>query len=305
MIPFDAFVHVVSDAGSVQVSGTPRFFRGHRLPRSDGGCPDGVFADWQWDGERLIVRNDRYGAAPLFYWCDRSQVCVSPSLLAILQRGAPVEFDAAGLAAFFRLGYFLGEDTPFAHIRTVPPGSSLVWENGRLTGFGQRPRVTATATQREEAIDGFIALCRQSVRRRLPAGDAVVMPLSSGRDSRHILYELEAAGVRPQCVTVPRFAPRPGEDERIAPLVAAAAGLPHALLTQTTSRCAAEVRKNWATHLCADEHAWYMAVADAMRGRAHVMYDGLGGALSVPNRYHSFAALDLIDRGLTARLAAT
>ena len=40
-----------------------------------------------------------------------------------------------------------------------------------------------------------------------------------------------------------------------------------------------------------------MAIVDEVSDRTSVMYDGLGGALSVPNRYHSFAALDLIARG--------
>ena len=296
------FIHLRYDGGVTSVRGSAQFFRGHRIARGKD-TPDGVFAEWAWDGERLEVRTDRYGASPLFCWHDETQICVSPSLLAVLQCGAPTAFDWDGLATFLRLGYFLGDDTAFAAIRTVSPGSTMSWQQGRLASRSGRPFIRPVHVSRDTAIDGFIALCRQSIRRRLPAGDGVVMPLSSGRDSRHILYELHAAGVRPLCVTIPRFAPRPAEDQRIAPLVAAAVGLPHRLLQQNPSRCDAEVRKNWITHLCADEHAWYVEVAAQLGNTARTMYDGLGGALSVPNRYHSFDALDDIARGNTRALA--
>ena len=296
------FIHLRVDGSVTSVRGSAQFSRGHQIART-GSPPDGVFAEWAWDGERLEVRTDRYGASPLFYWHDPAQFCLSPSLLAVLQRGASTAFDWDGLAAFVRLGYFLGDDTPFAAIRTVSPGAVMSWHRGQLTSRSGRPVMAAVRISRDEAIDGFIALCRQSVRRRLPAGDRVVMPLSSGRDSRHILYELHAAGVRPECVTIPRYPPRSAEDQRIAPLVAAALGLPHRLLEQNPSRCDAEVRKNWITHLCADEHAWYVEIAAQIGKTTQTIYDGLGGALSVPNRYHSFAALEQIARGDTRAVA--
>jgi len=301
----DAFIHLRHDGGCGETAsrGSARFFRGHRIGGSAGAPADGIYAEWAWDGRGLELRTDRYGAAPLFYWCDASQICVSPSLLAVLQCGAPTALDEAGLAAFLRLGYFLGDDTPFAAIRAVPPGAVMTWQEGRLTCRAGRPRVQAMRIGRSEAIDGFIALCRESIRRRLPSGDGVVMPLSSGRDSRHIVYELHAAGVRPHCVTIPRYPPRPPEDQRIAPLVAAALGLPHTLLRQNPSRCAAEVAKNWVTHLCADEQAWYLEVAEQVGAHARTMYDGLGGALSVPNRYHTVETQRLMARGDTRTLA--
>ena len=303
----DLFIHVQTprpgDGVGVAIHGTRHFFRGHALPRRDG-VADGIFAGWTWDGSRLVVRTDRYGASPLFLWASKTQIAVSPSLLAILECGAPADLDGPALSVFLRLGYFLGDDTPFTAIRTVAPGAEMVWESGVLTSRSAgRPTQPLTATSRQQAIDGFIDLCHRSIQRRLPAGRDVVMPLSSGRDSRHILFELRAAGVRPRCVTVPRYAPRSSEDARIAPLLATAAGVPHTLLQQNSSRCTAEIRKNWLTHLCADEHAWYMAIVDEVSGRTSVMYDGLGGALSVPNRYHSFAALDLIARGQFETLA--
>lgn len=301
-MPLDSSLHVRLRDGAAEVTGDRQFFRGHTLPRA-GGAPDGVFASWEWDGSRVAVRNDRYGVSPLFYWSDRQQFMVSPSILPLIELGAPTAIDGPALATFLRLGFFLGDDTPFAAIRAIPPNSVLEWRDGTLTVSGAPPRVKLNPATRDQAIDGFVTLFRDAIRRRPPDGDGIFVPLSGGRDSRHILFELCALGARPRCVTIPRYPPRPGEDERVAPLVAAAAGVPHSLLTQTPSACSVEIKKNWATHLCADEHAWYLEMIVQLGSRPRVLYDGLGGALSVPSRFLSRDSLALVEAGRTRELA--
>jgi asparagine synthase (glutamine-hydrolysing) len=303
MLELDSALYVQLHEGVRAVRGTPRFFRGHTVSRGPGLAPDGIFASWEWDGRTVTVRNDRYGVSPLFYWHDREQFGVSPSLLALLAQGAPTRIDQGAVDTFLRLGFFLANDTPFEAIRAVPPNAVLEWSDGVLRISGRPPTAVRHDVSRDQAVDGFVSLCRQAIRRRPPDRDATIMPLSSGRDSRHILFELCAAGHRPDAVTIPRYPPRPAEDERIAPIVANAAGVRHTLLTQGRSRCAAEVQKNWATHLCADEHAWFVAMIAAIDERATVLFDGLGGALSVPNRFHSRHRIDLLERGRTREVA--
>jgi asparagine synthase (glutamine-hydrolysing) len=303
MPELDCAFHVKLGPGVPVWRGTPRFFRGHRVWRGPGLAPDGIFASWQWDGRTVTVTNDRYGMSPLFYWHDREQFGVSPSVLALVAQGAPTRFDQAAIDTFLRLGFFLGSDTAFEAIRAVPPNTVLEWSGGVLRISGGPPKVKRQSLGRDDAIDGFVALCRQAVQRRPPDPDATIVPLSSGRDSRHILFELCAAGHRPRSVTIPRYPPRPAEDERIAPIVAKAAGVPHTLLVQPGSRFPAELHKNWATHLCADEHAWFVAMIASLEEGTSVLYDGLGGALSVPNRFHSRQALELLGRGRTRQVA--
>src|SRR4029079_13814751 len=136
----EPFIHLRHEDGATAVRGSSRFFRGHRIARGRGEPDDGIFAEWTWDGARLEGQVDRYGASPLFYWSDETQIFVSPSLLAVLQCGAPAAFDLDGLAAFLRLGYFLGDDTPFAAIRVVPPGAVMTWQRGRLPPRHARAR---------------------------------------------------------------------------------------------------------------------------------------------------------------------
>jgi len=303
MAELDSVFHVQLRGGLPVVGGASRFFRGYEVPRGPGLAPDGIFASWEWDGRTVTVRNDRYGVSPLFYWHDREQFAVSPSLLALVAVGAPTAFDQTAIDTFLRLGFFLGDDTPFEAIRAVPPNAVLEWSDGVLRIASERPTVRRHAVSRGEAVDGFVALCRQAIRRRAPDPERTIVPLSSGRDSRHILFELCAAGHRPRTVTIPRYPPRPGEDERIAPIVASAARVPHTLLVRAESRFTAELHKNWATHLCSDEHAWFVGMITSLGGAPSALYDGLGGALSVPNRFHSREALDRLARGRTREVA--
>ena len=100
---------------------------GHRIPGRDGLKSDGIFAKWDWDGERLVVRNDRYGLYPLYYFQNGNTIAVSPSLIRLLMEGALAELDHDALSVFLRIGFFIGEDTPFDSIRAVPPEARWEW----------------------------------------------------------------------------------------------------------------------------------------------------------------------------------
>lgn len=253
-----------------RVDGVAACALGHRLP--DG---DGIFARWDFDGTRLVVETDRYGFYPLYLHVAADGVAVSPSIPRLLAAGARRDLDLDALAAFLHVGFFLADETPFRAVRAVPPGGRVVWTAAGIASSGGPFLVPPATIGRDAALDGYVELFRTAVRRRAPHG-RVVLPLSGGRDSRHLLFELVAAGVVPATtVTARHFPPRPDEDAEIAPRVAAAVGVPHVVLAQG-DELAAETSKNLATGLCADEHAWLLVLADFLAGYDTV-YDGIGG----------------------------
>jgi asparagine synthase (glutamine-hydrolysing) len=273
---------------------------GHRLPARTGGVPDGVFAGWRWDGRVLDVEHDRYGFYPLFYYSRGGDFAVAPSIVTLLREGAAPELDQDALAVFLQLGFFIDDETPFKHIKAVPPSARFAWD-GKLYLRPHRDLGDHQDVQRDEALQIYAELFRDAVRRRMPTGP-VVLPLSGGRDSRHILLELCEAGVRPEsCVTAIRHG-RGNNDVEVAGMLARSHGLDHVVLEQA-ARLQAELEKNLATSFCADEHAWLMPLAEHLNGRPVEIYDGLAGDVLSASLFQKPAWLELYRAGRFVELA--
>jgi hypothetical protein len=254
-----------------EIEGTKAFFAGHRLTNNDG-----IFAGWNWDGDTLTVESDRYGLQPLYYSFDGNCVRLSPSAVALVRTGE-CALNEDALAAFLRLGFFLGDATAFSHIRAIPSGAKMSWREGSLSVSGARPVVPAREEAERSAIDAYRCLFEQSIRRRLTA-EAVALPVSGGRDSRHILLELVKSGHSPQVGLTMRHILRHDEDARIAAMLCKRANVQHVIIDGVKDIAEAESAKNLMTDMLCDEHAWGIPLADYIDNhRFPVIYDGIGG----------------------------
>lgn len=263
--------HVLLQDDHPQISGDAEAVFGERN--------DNVFASWLWDGETLTVKNDRYGFYPLYYYAGEREFVISPSIEQILRVKNDIRFDEPAFAVFLRLGWVIGDDTIFEQIKAVPPDSILTWQRGELR-IEQKPRQICRAAKIEyrEAIRTYAELFQAAVEKNIPSDDDFAVPLSGGRDSRHILFALEKAGHKPQaCLTLLHPPPRPNEDARIAAMICERLKIRHVLIDQPGSRFQAEVRKNEITGFMANEHGWFVALADFVRDRYDRIYDGIAG----------------------------
>ena len=285
--------------------------RGSAVARIDQPWPrqpasSDVFAEWTWDGDTLDVRNDAWGFQPLFYAAGPDRIAVATSIPRLLELGVPTELDDAALAVFLRLSHFLGSDTPFSAIRALPRNGRLTWRRGTLDVSNALVPPPVQRLSRAAIIDGYVTLFRQAVGRRLPVdGERVVVPLSGGRDSRHLLFELVAQGCRPAgTVTIHHYPPQGNDDSRIAPMVAAAVGVANEVLPLDWGRVDAERRKNAMASFCADRHAQMLPLVDYLRDRADVIYDGLAGDILSGSRLdQSSTSIALLEAGRCSELA--
>jgi hypothetical protein len=264
---------VTRHEGGFRVDGPSVFEAGHAL---NG---DGAFARWSWNAPRLTATTDDLGIQPLFYAADRNTVRISPNIGTILRTGAPRDLDDSALSVFVRAGFFVGDDTPFRHIRAVPAGATLEWNDGRLDiRSGGLRRVPSDAT-RDDAIDRFAAMFADSVARRLNATvGPVIVPLSGGHDSRHILLALCAAGCRPaRCVTVEPYPPSQADDVALAREMARRVGVAHVVVPRRADRVEAESEKNALTSFCTDEHVQFLPLRAYFQREPATLFDGLGG----------------------------
>jgi asparagine synthase (glutamine-hydrolysing) len=251
------------------------FTRGTEPTDEEG--PDGLCVHWSWDGETATVRNDRYGFSPIFYYASETDFLVSDSIPKLLSLGAPADPNDPALNVFLHIGWFLAEDTPFKHIRSLPANATLSWSKGKLdlksTPYPYKP----LDISRDDAIDGYIELFRQAIARRLPKTDTFGLPISGGRDSRHILLELIRQGHKPtDVVTTEFYPPRRNSDSMPSRALADFCGVRHTLLRQIP-RYEAEAETVLRTSFCCDEHSWMMNVCHFMGERLGTTYDGIIG----------------------------
>ena len=296
------FFHVRKRGHQFETRGIPHTLLTHE-PIENGVCR-GPFVQWEWDGRRLQIRTDRYGIYPLYYWLHDDGIGVSPSIPRLLEEGASTALDETGLSVFLRLGFFIGEHTPFLAIRTVPPGATVEWKDGTLDVSTQGPALACAGLSTEEARDRYAALFKRAVQRRVTAQGDCAVPLSGGRDSRHIALELCAVGCPPKAaLTFRHLRPSRDEDALVAAQLCGTLGIPHILLDQPPSRLQAELRNNIKTNFCADEHAQYLALADYVAGRYDCLYDGIGGDVLSNGLFSNATRLALFADGRFKDLA--
>lgn len=292
------------------VSGTPSVFFGYMVNDGRSEVADGIWAKWRWENNFFELRNDRFGFYPLYYYAKGREFGVSDNIIELVKQGAPLSLDDAAISVFLRLGFYIGDDTPFKAIRAVPPGTSMRWsaKDGfridtadRKTGEnGVTPPTGAAAVQR------FGGLFQSVMERLLPSkNDRIALPLSGGRDSRHILFALLRSKRAPDCcVTVRHIPPRADEDASVASKLAQFFNIPHKILPQAGRLLYNELRKNELTSFCADEHAWLLPLREFLRdGSFTISYDGIGYDVLTSCMFQNDHRLDLYGKGKLNELA--
>ena len=291
----------------LQTDGSREAFLGYEF--AGQSCPDdGVWVKWTWDGSRFVLTNDRLGFRPVYYFASASAFGVGTRISDLVLAGAPLEVDDAAVAVFLRLGFFLGDDTPFRHIRSVPKDALLTWSDGRLRleSRNRLPAPKSSGLSRKSAGEAYGERFRQVVKQLLQlATGSIGLPLSGGRDSRHILLALADAGRVPDvCVTVAHAEASLDPEAQVASRLAERLGLRHVVLQRPSDRVRSEVAKNLLTSFCADEHAWFLPVREFFRAsRTQTVFDGIGGDVLSAGLFLTEHVLELFEAGDYEQLA--
>ncbi|MBN2269368.1 MAG: hypothetical protein JXN61_02070 [Sedimentisphaerales bacterium] len=161
-----------------------------------------------------------------------------------------------------------------------------------------RPKVEHRSISRQNAMDEYIERFRYAISRRLPGPERSLIPLSGGRDSRHILFELLRAGVKPdRCLTSDGHPSTADRDVLVAASIAKRFGLDHDVVYQPLARIEAEQRKNELLSFSALEHSWYLALGDYMRSQSFsTVYEGIGGDILSAGLFMTAEKTDLFRR---------
>jgi asparagine synthase (glutamine-hydrolysing) len=186
--------------------------------------------------------------------------------------------DFAALNVFFRTGMFLEGATPFREIRRNLPAPVMV---------------PHTDISRDAAIDGYIELFRQAVKRRASRPSAI--GLSGGADSRHILLELHRQQNVPEYAMTAAIYGR-SEEVEISRRVAEAVGCRHVIVTpDPKSAVRDELEANLATSFMYPGYGWLMEIG---RRRDDLPYwDGIAGDVMSAGLFLEPWNLQLYEQG--------
>lgn len=294
--------------GATTVHGCPVASFGYKSGSTDDGNVGGVWADWSWSANHFEVQNDALGFYPIFYRENRDGIAVSSRITDLVEPDGSTELDDAAVSVFLRLGFYVGDDTPFRGVRVLAPGSKLSYQGNRLRvdHLVDPPERKPTHVSRHAAINEY-GLLFQSAVEKLADGDSekTALLLSGGRDSRHILLALLKANRRPDCcITMKHIPPKSDEDAVIAAQVSSFDKLNHTVLARVTNLLEMELRKNLLTNFCADEHAWILPLREHLStNRFTTVYDGIGGDVLSAGLFLTEERLRLYREGRLRQLA--
>ncbi len=172
----------------------------------------GEYAAAVYDAPRrtLLLAHDELGLRPLFYAASGGALHFGARLEELVAETGVGELDEEYLADYLARGEHSGERTPYAAIRRLRPGESVVWRDGRLS---RRSTWTLPEVQPLRCRDPgeYAARVRQCVEEAvagaLPAGGGAWCELSGGLDSSTVLCvaaRLGAPGLRAVSLVYPR-----------------------------------------------------------------------------------------------------
>jgi asparagine synthase (glutamine-hydrolysing) len=148
-----------------------------------------AFAIWDSAEQRLFLSRDRLGVRPLFYTQTRDAFLFASEIKALLSRPeVDRQLDLLALDQIFTFWVTLPPRTAFKNVWQLPPGHSLVMENGKIRvwqywNLEYAPESDTTEEPKKRLTEELLALLLDATRIRLRSDVPVGAYLSGGLDS--------------------------------------------------------------------------------------------------------------------------
>ena len=235
-------------------------------------------AAWEWDGKRATAHTSETGLIPLYYTADSNRFVISTSLTTIRDRAGLTSLDWPAIVTHLATGQFLGSETYVEGIHVLPLRSSLTWHDRRLEIKTAPLDIDRSELGFEAATSRYISEVRDAVYRNLPEGPGA-LPLSGGRDSRHILFELLRQGRPPDdIVTSGHYLASSTADTKVAANLGRRTGLAVRRVLPLSDRISAEVHKNLLVESMTLSHSWALPLTKTMAA-SRARFDGMNAGV--------------------------
>jgi asparagine synthase (glutamine-hydrolysing) len=263
----------------VVFDGDEEEFYGYKL---DDRCGyNGIFVEWKCENGVFELKNDPYGFFPLFYAIVETKIFISNSIDNIIPQLQNIELDNASIALFLRLGTYLNNNTPFAGIKVLPPSSTIRVDSNGISLY-QKEIFTYEPTTKSfsDLVKIYGELFRGSMRKFESVKDCkIAVPLSGGRDSRHILFELLYHEIdNLKAVTVKYPPPNNDSDVHVAKLLCRTLNINHDVIGPYQFSLKEEHRKINLTNYSTLQHSWIIPLSQYFLDQGFDgSFDGIGG----------------------------
>jgi len=165
----------------------------------------GMFAVAVWDQRqrKLILARDRLGIKPLYYTADSERLLFGSEIKAILQHDGNRDIDLQALHDYLSFNYIPGPRSIFTHIRKLPPGSTLICSQGRVTVHPywdlEYPIDSSRNGTRpiESYCEELYGLLKETVQQHLLSDVPLGIFLSGGMDSSTLVALMRAVSSQP------------------------------------------------------------------------------------------------------------
>jgi len=151
-----------------------------------------AFAIWDAGKERLLLARDRFGEKPLFLHENANGLYFASEIKALLHvPGVKSAVDPAAVWDYLAYRYVPGPQTLFSGIRKLQPGTTAVWERGKLTEsrYWSPPDrgMTGCANPPAGVAGAFLSRLDEAVRLQMVSDVPFGAFLSGGLDSSMIV----------------------------------------------------------------------------------------------------------------------
>ena len=148
-----------------------------------------AFAIWDCRKQKLLLARDRLGIKPLYYFLDNRHLVFGSELKAILEHPEiPRAIDLEALDSYLTFEYIPAPLSIFKGIKKLPPGHTLVLQDGKasIRQYWDLPFERFEGRE-EDLCQALYDLVKDSVRMRLISDVPLGAFLSGGIDSSAIV----------------------------------------------------------------------------------------------------------------------
>ncbi len=156
----------------------------------------GMFAFLLWDerSQTLFAARDRFGVKPLYYHhAADGTLRAASEIKALLASGVAPLPDETAWATYLTYGFYdHSERTFWQDVRSLPPGHSMTWRDGRLQikrwyNLAAQAEIGEDTRPIKQVEEEYLSLLTESVRLRFRSDVPVGINLSGGLDSSTLL----------------------------------------------------------------------------------------------------------------------